>query len=228
MAFERGDEEITLQVFGYNTAIGDSTETIWPTGGFITTHAAGAPQTITLVSAGGATDSGVKVTIEGLDGSYLLATEELTLGSDGTVTTSGTWGRINRAYVSGSTNLTGNCTIKTTTSNTVLQVLMTDTNTTGNATYTVPMGYHGYMDSISCNASIDTDIKLVISIMEYVPETFSYKVKDKSRTISFRNSYQRQFIKPVKIPQGSTVELQAIAGAETSISADFVLMLDKI
>jgi hypothetical protein len=228
MAFVRGDEEKTIQVFGYNGAVSDSTETIWPTGGFITINAAGAPQTITCVSAGGATDSGVKVTLEGLDGSYLLASEEVTLGSDGTVATSGTWGRINRAWVSGSTNLTGNCTIKTTTSNTTLQVLMIDTNTTGNATYTVPMDYDGYLDSISCNASVDTDIKLVISIMEYDASAFAYLVKDKSRTINFRNSYQRQFIKPVKIPRGSTVELQAIAGATTGISADFVMLLDKV
>lgn len=228
MAFVRGDEELTVQVFGHNDAIGSSTETIWPEGGFITIGYPGAAQTITLVSAGGATDNGVKITLQGLDGAtWNPAEEEVTLGADGTVTTSSTWGRVNRAWVSGSTALTGDCTIKTTTNNTVLQVLQQFNNTTGNATYTVPWGYNGYMDSISINANVDTDVKLVIAIMEY-KSGVGFLVQDKSRVINFRNSYQRQFIKPVKVPQGSSVELQAVCGAETGISADFVMLLDKI
>ena len=228
MAFIRGDEEKTVQVFGHNDSIGDSTETIWPTGGFITINASGAAQTLTLESASGSTDSGVKITMQGLDGAtWNTKEEEVTLGSDGTLTTSDTWARVNRAFVSGSTELDGDVTIKTTTSSTVLQVLKVVGNTTGNATYTVPWGFNGYMDSISCNTGTDTDVKLVISILEF-KSGVGFLVKDKSRIINFRNSYQRQFIKPVKVPQGSTVELQAICGASTPISADFVMLLDKI
>lgn len=228
MAFTRGDEELTVQVFGYNDDIGNSSETIWPTGGFQTIGYPGAAQTITLTSAGGATDSGVKIYLTGLDGTtWNIKEEEVTLGSDGTVTTSGTWGRINRAWVSGATELTGDCTIATTTSNTTLQVLIKDQNTTGNASYTVPWGYTGYIDSISCNSRVSTvGVKLIISIMEFKTGV-GFLVKDKSRVINFNGSYDRQFIKPVKVPQGSTVELQAICTADTSLSADFVMLLDK-
>lgn len=227
MAFVRGDEELTIQVFGHNPQLADTTETIWPTGGFITSGYPGAAQTLTLTSASGATDSGVVITMQGLDGStWNLAEEEVTLGADGTLTTTSTWAKVNRAWVSGTTELDGDCTIATTTTDVTLQVLKVDGNTTGNATYTVPWGYTGYMDSISCNASVDTDVKLIISILEFKSGT-GFLVKDKSRIINFRNSYQRQFIKPVKVPQGSTVELQAVAGSSTGISADFVMLLDK-
>lgn len=228
MAFVRGDEELTVQVFGHNDDIGNSTETIWPTGGFINTGYPGAAQTVTLTSAGGATDSGVKITLKGLDGpTWNPVEEEVTLGSDGTFTTTSTWGKVNRAYVSGNTELTGDCTIATTTSNTTLQVLMVAGNTTGNATYTVPWGYTGYIDSISCNANKPAaGVKLVISIEEYV-QGVGYIVKDKSRVINFSGSYDRQFIKPVKVPQGSTVELQAICTEGTGLSADFVVLIDK-
>jgi len=228
MAFVRGDEELTVQVFGFNDNIGDSTETIWPTGGFQTIGYPGAAQTITLTSAGGATDSGVKIMLQGLDGvTWNIKEEEVTLGADGTVTTSDTWGRINRAWVSGATDLTGDCTIATTTSNTTLQVLMKDENTTGNASYTVPWGYTGYIDSISCNSSsASVGVKLVITIMEYVSGV-GFIAKDKSRVINFSGSYDRQFIKPVRVPQGSSVELQAICSSDTALSADFVVLIDK-
>jgi hypothetical protein len=226
--FVRGDEEFTVQVFGFNDDIGNSTETIWPTGGFINLAASGAAQTLTLTSAGGATDSGVVVHLEGLDGAtWNRKEEDVTLGSDGTYTTTETWGRVNRAWVNSSTNLTGDCTIATTTSNTTLQILMKDQNTTGNASYTVPWGHTGYIDSISCNSSVSTvGVKLVISIMEYKTGV-GFLTKDKSRVINFNGSYDRQFIKPVKVPQGSSIELQAICTAGTALSADFVVLIDK-
>ena len=228
MAFQRGDEEKTVQVFAHNDAIGTQTETIWPTGGFITLATGGAPAGVTLTSAGGSTDSGVKITLQGLDGSFLLAEEEVTLGSDGTLATTSTWGRINRAWVSGPTALTGNCEIKSSTTDVVLQNIMVTGNTTGNATFSMPMDYNGYLDSVSINCNTDAEVKLTISIMEWDPVNFNYKVKDKSRIINFKNSYQRQFINPVLIKPGSAVELQCSCSTDSAISSDFVLLLDKI
>lgn len=229
MAFTRGDEELTVQVFGHNDSIADSTETIWPTGGFITTGYGGASQTMTLTSASGATDSGVVVTMQGLNGATWNSLEAVyTLGADGTVVTTDTWAKVNRAWVSGTTEADGNITIATTSSASTQQVIMIDGNTTGNATYTVPWGYTGYMDSISCNSNSSTvSVKLIISIHEYVQGT-GFLVRDKSRVINFSGSYARQFIKPVKITQGSIVELQAVTeAAGAGLSADFVMLLDK-
>ena len=226
MAFTRGDEELTVQVFGHNDSLADSTATIWPTGGFIEISYPGAAQTLTLTSASGATDSGIKVLIQGLNSNWEMAEAEYTLGADGTLVTDVGWTRVNRAWVSGTTASVGNITLATTTTGVILNIVMVVGNTTGNASYTVPWGYTGYMDSISCNCNTVTSVKLVISIMEYVQGT-GFIVKDKSRVINFNGSYTRQFIKPVKVSQGSTVELQAIAGTTTGISADFVMLLDK-
>lgn len=227
MAFVRGDEEITKQVFGYNEAVGTGHETVWPSGGFITLGESGAAQTMTVTSAGGATDNGVKIMLEGLDGAtWNPATEEVTLSGSGTAVTSATMARVNRAWVSGSQEPTGDCTITSTTNGTT-RLVVHPTKGSGNCTFTVPWGYTGYIDSINATCDSTASVDLVISIQEYKSGT-GFLVKDKSRTFKFTGSYFRSFKTPVPIPQGSAVELQAKCSTESALSADFVLLLDKI
>ena len=96
--------------FGYNSAVGTAYETIWDAGGtYAFPSAAG---TVTVTSASGATDSGVEVTLEGLDENYAEQSETVTLNASGTFTTTTEYLRLHRAYVSGSTATTGDITMQ--------------------------------------------------------------------------------------------------------------------
>lgn len=226
MAFVRGDEELTVQVFGYNDAVGSSGETIWPSGGFITIGEAGAPQTMTLTSASGATDNDVQIKVIGTNGSSWAAQEEtVTLSGSGTATTSNTFARLNKAEVVGTQDLDGDVTIASTT-NTTTRLVLDSAKGTGNCTYTVPWGYTGYIDSLNCTAQGTANVNLTVSIQPFVQGT-GYVPKDKTRNFNFTGSYFRSFKDPVKVEQGSSIELQANASTSTGISADFVVLLDK-
>ena len=67
----------TLFKYGYNPLIINVNETIWDGGGIYSYPASALAMTVT--SAGGATDSGVKVMVVGLDGDWNEAQQEVTL-----------------------------------------------------------------------------------------------------------------------------------------------------
>ena len=94
--------------FGFNQ-VSTTEETIWDGGGiYVYPSSAGA---MTVTSAGGATDEGVKITVEGLNQNYAIASEEVTLNASGVATTTTTYIRVYRAFVSGSAAITGDVTI---------------------------------------------------------------------------------------------------------------------
>ena len=53
--------------FGFNSVVSNTEETIWDAGGIYTYPSSALAMTVT--SAGGATDSGITVVVQGLDGS---------------------------------------------------------------------------------------------------------------------------------------------------------------
>ena len=66
---------------------------------------------MTATSASGATDSGVTGIIFGLDADYNEVSETFTLDGSGTYTTTQTFLRVFRAYITGSSAPAGNITI---------------------------------------------------------------------------------------------------------------------
>lgn len=122
--------------FGYNPAINNVEETIWDQGGIYAYPSSAVVMTAT--SASGATDAGVTILIQGLDANYLEISEEVTLDGSGTATTSQSFLRVFRAYVSGGTAPAGNITI--TNSAVTYARITAGENQTLMAVYTVPAG----------------------------------------------------------------------------------------
>lgn len=95
--------------FGYNSEIQNISETIWDAGGVYVYPSTAVVMTVT--SGAGATDNGVAITVQGLDSNYDEVSEEVTLASTGTATTTQTFLRVYRAFVSGSQAITANTTV---------------------------------------------------------------------------------------------------------------------
>jgi hypothetical protein len=92
----------TVFKFGFNPDVDSSQETIWDVGGIYAYPGSAVAMTVTSAAGTPATDNGVKVFIQGLDGDCNEVSEEVTLAGAGTATTTQTFFRVFRAYVSGS------------------------------------------------------------------------------------------------------------------------------
>ena len=88
-----------IHKFGYNPSVGSNYEDIWSRSGKIVFETSAAVATIDSNLA----NSGCDIEIQGLDGNYNEVTETVTLDSSGDATTTQTFLRINRAFVSGNT-----------------------------------------------------------------------------------------------------------------------------
>jgi hypothetical protein len=133
-------QEKGLFKFGFNT-VSTTEETIWDGGGIYAYPSSAVVMAVT--SAAGATDSGVKITVQGLDTNYAMASEEVTLDASGTATTTTAFLRTYRAFVSGSSVITGDVTISN--SSVTYAKIKTGENQTLMTVWTVPAGYTAYI-----------------------------------------------------------------------------------
>ena len=120
--------------YGYNPLIVNVDEAIWDVGGSYTWITTAAP--LVATSASGATDAGVTGIVFGLDANYNEISEAFTLNGSGVYTTSASFYRVNRAYITGSTAPAGN--IDFTIGATTYARITAGENQTLMAIYTVP------------------------------------------------------------------------------------------
>jgi hypothetical protein len=143
-----------VEIFGYSTQVGGTAlgplwEGLTQSGG---TYAyPGSAGVVVLLSASGATDAGLIIQVNGLDSSYNLLSETVTLNGSGTATTTNSFLRINGLFITNGVNA-GNITAK------IATVLYAQINAgigqTQMSLYTVPKGYTFYLTYIQANASI--------------------------------------------------------------------------
>jgi hypothetical protein len=143
-----------VQIFGYSTAVGSTAlgplwEGLTLSGGTYTYPSSAG--VVVLLSASGATDANLQIQVQGLDSSYGLLAETVTLNGSGTATTTNSFLRINSLFITNGTNA-GNITAK------IATVLYGQINAgigqSQASIYTVPSGYSFYLDYIQANASI--------------------------------------------------------------------------
>lgn len=207
----------TLFKYGYNPLIINVNETIWDVGGLYTYPSSAVVMTAT--SASGATDSGVEITIQGLDANYAEISEIVTLNASGTATTTATFLRVYRAFVSGSTAIAGNVDI--TNGATTYARVSAGENQTLMAVYTVPAGKTLYVTQGVATHGTDTSgafmtVRFVIRRPGGVFRT-QVKVDLIGGEILF------PFIEPLAIPEKSDMEVRAICSKNqnNAISAVF-------
>lgn len=203
---------------GYNPNVGTNFETIWD-GSNVYSFPASALQ-MTVSSAAGATDDGVDVTILGLDTDYNEITETVTLddSSAGAATTTNSFLRINRAFVSNGQAPTADITIAN--GGTTYALIDSPNNTTEMAIYTVPAGKRAYLvyASISLEKQKEVIAKLIARKQGGVFVT--------SGKIGTTRSFERHWVIPPVFDEKTDIQIQALAGATTSISADMQFVLE--
>jgi hypothetical protein len=208
----------SLFKYGYNPNIINVNETIWDAGGIYAYP--GSAVAMTATSASGASDSGVTGIIFGLDANYLEVSEAFTLDGSGTYTTTQTFLRVYRAYITGATNPTGNITIAN--GGTTYAQITAGENQTLMAVYTVPAGksLYVYQGVATHGTATSGGVYMTVRFMVRNPgEVFRTAVKvDVSE-----GEILYPFAQPLKIPEKSDVEVRAICNKNqaNAVSASF-------
>jgi len=206
-----------IDKFGYLDAASTAYKTVWD-GDSIYAYPSSAVA-MTVASAAGATDNGVEVTIQGLDGDYNELNETVTLAGTGTATTTGTFLRINRAFVSNGQAATDDIGIQNTGVN--YAIILSEYQQTLMAVYTVPAGKRGYL--VSGNVSVEKSQPVVAKLMvRLIGGVF----RAQGIISTFGVPFQRTWNLPPVFPEKTDIEIRAKAGATTSIAAGFEVLLE--
>jgi hypothetical protein len=204
--------------YGYNSNIINVEETIWDVGGIYAYPSSAVAMTAT--SASGATDSGVTGLIFGLDANYNEVSEAFTLDGSGTYTTTQTFLRVFRAYITGSSAPAGNIAIAN--GGTTYAQISAGENQTLMAVYTVPAGKSLYVNKGIATHGTATSGGVFMTVRFLVRnegEVFRTAVKiDVSES-----EIIYPFSQPIKIPEKSDVEVRAICNKNqaNAMSASF-------
>ena len=212
------EDTSSIDKFGLNPSVGSSYETIWDQGG-IYAHPSSAG-TMTATSASGASDSGIKVTIQGLDTNYAELSEEVTLGATGVATTTGEFLRVFRAFVSGNTASSGDIDIDN--GGTTYAYIESEFQQTMMAVYTVPAGYTGYL--INANISSLKEKDYTAKLMTRVTGGI---FRAQGLLLSPGTPFLREWRMPPKVLEKTDIEIRAKTGTTGAVAAGFELLLVK-
>ena len=172
------------------------------------------PGTVTVTS--NAADTGDLV-IEGLDDSYNLATETLSLAGT-SVTGTQTFHRINRAYYSDGTPNQNDITILV--GGTIVTRVDAGYGQTLQAFYTIPAGKTGYLLQVSASASKNQE---TVIAMFQKPFGESFRV---SQTMAlYQNNQTLEFAVPIKFTEKTDLEVRSKGATNAVVSVEFTLVL---
>jgi hypothetical protein len=204
--------------FGYNGLIQNVEETIWDVGGLYTYPSSAV--TMTATSSSGATDSGIEVTIQGVDTNYAELSETVTLDAAGTATTTGSFLRVYRAFVSGSTASAGNITIAN--GGTTYAYVSAADQQTLMALWTVPAGYTAYLFQLDTTAFTVQNNK--VATIRMLTRELNGVFRTQNKFDLFEGSYHQDITCPQPIPEKTDIEFRAIAdssNADLRVAATF-------
>lgn len=209
-----------LLKFGYNALINDTEETIWEGGGIYSYPSSALAMTVT--SASGATDNGVKITIQGLDADYNEQSVEVTLAGSGTATTTETFIRVFRAFVSGSTAPVGAITIAN--GGTTYAYINGD-NQTLMALWTVPAGYTAYL--VQTDVTVMTEANNKFGKVRVITREPGGVFRTQDNFSANNIDIVRSYAYPLPIPEKTDIEFRGIASSSNAllqVSATFEII----
>jgi len=210
--------------FGFNPDINGTEETIWDVGGIYAYPASAVTMTATTTAGVPATDNGVKITIVGLDADYNEVSQEITLAGSGTATTTQTFLRVFRAFVSGSQAPTDDVNI-TNGGTTYARVTLND-NQTLMAVWTVPAGYTAYF--LAGSISLGT-----ANINQYLTARLIARLsggvfRTQQKVTLDSGSFQQEYLIPLEFPEKTDIEARAVSsGSNNAVSATFDIIYIK-
>ena len=218
-------EHATVFKFGFNPDVNSTEETIWDVGGIYAYPSSAVAMTVTTDAGTPANDNGVKVIVFGLDEDYNEVSQEVTLAGSGTATTTQTFIRVFRAYVSGSQAPTGNLNI--TNGGTTYARITVEENQTLMALWTVPAGYTGFLDHVNIatgttNANQYITAQIIQRQLDGVFRVMMKQTLGSGGVADFLLRY------PILVPEKTDVEVRAVSsGSSNLISANFSMVYIK-
>lgn len=198
----------------------DIDDTLYPWSSFDTAG------TLTIPSVN-ASDNGSVVTIIGLDDNYNEINEELTVSSSGSVTTTQSFKRVYRAFVThgGATNV-GNINVQKSGVN-VLRITAGKGQTLM-AIYTVPAGFTAYLmqGTMTIQAGADATGDMFV---RYAGQT-AFRVGHTFEVSGTGGQYMYEFATPIPIPEKSDIDVRATVrsnNARATAAFDIILVANR-
>jgi hypothetical protein len=222
----RGQIAFHKQVFkfGSNPDVNGSNETIWDAGGLYTYPSSALAMTVTSAAGTPADDNGVTVVISGLDEDYNEVSEEVTLAGSGTATTTQTFLRVFRAYVSGSQAPTGNLNI-TNGATTYARITLGE-NQTLMALWTVPAGYTAYILRGSLSVGTANTNQYVTGRL--TAREFGGVFRTQQKVTIQTGFLDQEYPIPLEFPEKTDIEARAVSsGANNIVAATFNIIYIK-
>ena len=215
----------TVFKFGFNPDINSAEETVWDVGGIYTYPSSAVAMTVTTDAATPANDNGVKVIVFGLDEDYNEVNQEVTLAGAGTATTTQTFLRVFRAYVSGSQAPTGNLNI--TNGATTYARITIGENQTLMALWTVPAGYTGFIDHVNIATGTTNANQYITAQLVQRTQGGVFRVMMK-QTLGSGGVADFLIRYPISVSEKTDLEVRAeSSGSNNLVSANFSVIYIK-
>lgn len=226
----------SVVVFGYNSDVDTSVETVWPYGGILPFAPAALQMKVSSDNANDtANGTGARtVYVEGLDASHNVISETVTLNGQTAVLTTKSYLHINNCYVAtaGSLNSAagsiyfGDGVVTLGVPATVYDIIQYDYNARVTGSYTIPAGYTGYLTQGLFSSGQASGTGPVTGRL------MTRNLGDIRRTAAVttvnNGAADYAFEYPVAIPENTTVEAQAVGtGNNNACSSMFILVLIK-
>jgi hypothetical protein len=206
--------------FGFNTSVTTSATLVWNGGGDYTYPTSPAQ----LGVVGTSTTDNSQITIEGLDADYNKLSNVVTLNGTTTVTTSGSYLRAYRAYVSDDNEPAGNVTITHSGSN--IAIIRADEGQTLMATYTVPAGYTAYLYQLVLGGAAELANKFMTIRLRTRESNSVFRTQAKYTVAA--QTFEETMVFPLVFPEKTDIEITAQSSSQVQqASAMFDLLLIK-
>lgn len=206
---------------GYNPSLQNGVEeTIWAYSSEDPYYAVTA-NVITAVSSS-ASDTNLNILVEGLDSEWNIITETITTNGTSAVATTNTFMRILTATNVSSNAAVGNITFTQGNGN-VIGHFVSSVGKTMLATYTIPVGYTGYLYKGDASVGKGGDAEVRMYVRPYNQTWFTGHIAQ-----IYESQYNYDFPFPTPIPEKSDVRVTAKTSTTgTSISCNFDILLVK-
>lgn len=203
----------------------NQTGTIWDVNDTTYPWASWASAGTVTIPTVNASDNGKKITIVGLDVDYNAQSEEITVSSSGSVTSTNSYIRLYRAYVSeGATNVAAINVQKS--SVTVLRI-NANMGQTLMAIYTVPAGYTAYLvqGTATCQDGADATGNMYV---RYDGQS-AFRIGHSFEIAGDGGQYLYKFAIPIRLPAKTDVDVRATVrsnNARITAAFDMILVQD--
>lgn len=210
----------SLYKFGENVAVSTAYETIWTGGGLYTYPTSAAPLHINSTASG---DTTTRIKVIGLDADYNEIEAKVTINGATSVTTTDSFLRVYRAYVSAN-EPDGNINIYH--SGTLSAQIVSATNQTLMAVYTVPAGYTLYVGRGHISSGTENANKYVTGELKVRPFEGVFRTQSRVNLAGDHIDFDWEY--PIKVTEKSDIEARAKSSSgDQEVAASFQGILIK-